>query len=120
MYILVIEDDLDIASNLEDYLAGKEHQFEIAHNGECGLSLASKIRFDLIILDLKMLGKNGSSVCQKLKKTCDHDTPILILTEHSTLDGKVVGLEAGPDDYLIKPFSLSELEVRISALVRRN
>jgi DNA-binding response OmpR family regulator len=119
MKILVIEDDADIASNIGQYFEDKGHQLDFAYNGANGLKLALGERFDLIILDLMLPGKDGITVCREFRTQTQHDTPILMLTARDTLDDKISGFEAGTDDYLVKPFSLRELEVRVLALTRR-
>jgi DNA-binding response OmpR family regulator len=119
MNILVIEDDADIASNIGQYLEDKGHQLDFAYSGTQGLALALERRFDLIILDLMLPGKDGISVCREFREQSSHDTPILMLTARDTLEDKITGFEAGSDDYLVKPFSLRELEVRVLALTRR-
>ncbi len=120
MKILVIEDDADIASNIGQYFEDKGHELDFAYNGKHGLSLATDRRFDLIILDLMLPGKDGITVCREFREQASHDTPILMLTARDTLDDKLSGFTAGADDYLVKPFSLRELEVRVHALNRRN
>lgn len=119
MKILVIEDDADIASNIGQYFEDKGHQLDFAFNGAHGLALATAERFDLIILDLMLPGKDGITVCREFREQTRHDTPILMLTARDTLDDKISGFEAGTDDYLVKPFSLRELEMRVLALTRR-
>lgn len=119
MKILVIEDDADIASNIGEYFEDKGHQLDFAYSGPQGLKLALDQRFDLIILDLMLPGKDGITVCREFRKRAKHDTPILMLTARDTIDDKISGFEAGSDDYLVKPFSLRELEVRVHALTRR-
>ena len=119
MKILVIEDDADIASNIGQYFEDKGHQLDFAYNGNHGLNLATSQRFDLIILDLMLPGKDGITVCSEYRQQANNDTPILMLTARDTLDDKLDGFAAGTDDYLVKPFSLLELEVRVHALTRR-
>jgi len=119
MKILVIEDDADIASNIGQYFEDKGHRLDFAYNGTHGLAMALAERFDLIILDLMLPGKDGITLCHEFRQQTAHDTPILMLTARDTLDDKISGFEAGTDDYLVKPFSLRELEVRVLALVRR-
>jgi DNA-binding response OmpR family regulator len=119
MKILVIEDDADIASNIGQYFEDKGHQLDFAYSGNQGLELATGNRFDLIILDLMLPGKDGITVCREFRENPRQDTPILMLTARDTLDDKISGFEAGTDDYLVKPFSLLELEVRVNALARR-
>ncbi len=119
MKILVIEDDTDIASNIGQYLEDKGHRLDFAYSGTQGVELATRERFDLIILDLMLPGKDGISVCREVRDSAHHDTPILMLTARDTVEDKITGFEAGTDDYLVKPFSLRELEMRILALTRR-
>ena len=119
MKILVIEDDADIASNIGQYFEDKGHRLDYAYSGNHGLRLATSERFDLIILDLMLPGKDGITVCREIREQARQDTPILMLTARDTVDDKVSGFEAGTDDYLVKPFSLRELEMRVLALTRR-
>ncbi len=119
MKILVIEDDADIASNIGQYFEDKGHQLDFAYSGTQGLALAIGERFDLIILDLMLPGKDGITLCREFREQSSHDTPILMLTARDTLEDRISGFEAGSDDYLIKPFSLRELEVRVLAITRR-
>ncbi len=119
MKILVIEDDADIASNIGQYFEDKGHKLDFAYSGPLGLSLALDHRFDLIILDLMLPGMDGITVCREFRTLSKHDTPILMLTARDTIDDKITGFKAGSDDYLVKPFSLRELEVRVHALTRR-
>lgn len=117
MKILVIEDDADIASNIGQYFEDRGHQLDFAYSGSQGLALALQERFDLIVLDLMLPGKDGISVCQEIKR--EQDTPVLMLTARDTVNDRITGFEAGTDDYLVKPFSLRELEMRLLALARR-
>lgn len=119
MKILVIEDDADIASNIGQYFEDKGHTLDFAYSGPLGLRLALEQRFDLIILDLMLPGKDGITVCREFRAQSKHDIPILMLTARDTIDDKISGFEAGSDDYLVKPFSLRELEMRVQALSRR-
>jgi DNA-binding response OmpR family regulator len=118
MKILLIEDDADIASNIGQYFEDKGHRLDFAYSGTQGLALAIAERFDLIILDLMLPGKDGISLCREYRQHSG-DTPILMLTARDTLEDKITGFEAGSDDYLVKPFSLRELEMRVLALTRR-
>jgi DNA-binding response OmpR family regulator len=119
MKILVIEDDADIASNIGQYFEDRGHRLDFAYSGSHGLEIALNERFDLIILDLMLPGKDGVTLCREFRDRDSHGTPILMLTARDTLDDKIGGFEAGADDYLVKPFSLRELEVRVHALTRR-
>lgn len=117
--ILVVEDNPDLAANLVDYLAARGHQPDAAGDGLTGLHLASTQAFDVILLDLILPGMDGITLCRRLREEVGRATPILVLTARDTLDDKVAGLEAGADDYVIKPFALREVAARIQALARR-
>jgi len=119
MRILLIEDHRDIAANIADYFAAKGDQVQVAADGLAGLALAQQQAHDVIVLDLMLPGIDGMEVCRRLRTTTDAQTPILILTARDLLADKVAGLDAGADDYLIKPFSLLELAARLRALTRR-
>ena len=116
--ILIIEDDPAILKGLK--IALKEASYEVytAADGLLGLQMAMEENFDLIILDLMLPAKNGQEVCQELRQT-GNLTPIIMLTSKKEEIDKVMGLEAGADDYVTKPFSLHELLARIKAVLRR-
>jgi DNA-binding response OmpR family regulator len=117
--ILVVEDNPDLAANLVDYLTAKGHLVDAAGDGIAGLHLAGSQGFDVILLDLILPGMDGITLCRRLREELGKATPILMLTAKDTLDDKVAGLEAGADDYLVKPFALREVAARIVALARR-
>lgn len=119
MRILIIEDHPDILANLYGFLEPRGHVLDSATNGYSGLGLASENEYDVIVLDVMLPGLNGLEFCQRLRTELNRDTPVLMLTARDSLDDKVAGFESGADDYLVKPFSLVELEVRLKALVRR-
>jgi DNA-binding response OmpR family regulator len=119
MRILVIEDNQDIAANLGDYLEDRGHTVDFAADGITGLHLAIVHEFDAIVLDLNLPGMDGLEVCRKLRGEARKQTPVLMLTARDTLDNKIAGFDSGADDYLIKPFALQEVEVRLNALTRR-
>jgi DNA-binding response OmpR family regulator len=119
MKILVIEDDIDIASNVGLYFEQLGHQLDFAYNGILGLELALDGNFDVIILDLMLPGMDGIEVCRQLRDRQLNYTPVIMLTARDTLDDKDDGFSAGADDYLVKPFSLRELNLRVNALSRR-
>ena len=119
MRILIIEDHPDILANLYGFLEPKGHVLDSAGNGYGGLALASENEYDVIVLDVTLPGLNGLELCQRLRADLNDSTPVLMLTARDTLQDKVAGFESGADDYLVKPFSLVELEVRLNALVRR-
>ncbi|MBF0127799.1 MAG: response regulator transcription factor, partial [Magnetococcales bacterium] len=119
MRILFIEDHIDLLANLCDYFEGKGHSVDSAMDGITGLHLALVKPYDIIVLDLMLPGMDGITLCQKLRQEGAKDTPVLMLTARNTLDDKLAGFASGADDYLIKPFELKELEVRVHALTKR-
>ena len=116
--ILVIEDSRDIAENIADFFEPLGHILDFASEGIGGLHLALTGSYDIIILDIMMPGMDGLTLCRKLRENADTYTPVLMLTARDTLEDKVTGFETGADDYLVKPFALQELAVRINALIR--
>lgn len=120
MRILVIEDNRDILANVLDYLQLKGYSVDCAQDGLSGLHLASTGHYDLIVLDIMLPGIDGYQVCKRLREDAHNDVPILMLTARDTLEQRLQGLNAGADDYLIKPFALSELVARIEAILRRS
>ena len=119
MRILVIEDNRDILANVLDYLELKGYLVDCAQDGLSGLHLAATQDYDLIVLDLMLPGIDGMQVCKRLREDARRDTPIIMLTARDALPDRIKGLEAGADDYLVKPFALSELVARIEAILRR-
>jgi DNA-binding response OmpR family regulator len=120
MRILIIEDDRSIATNLYDYLESHNHTVDAAGDGITGLHLAVTQKFDGILLDLNLPGMDGMTLCRKLRKEGDNDTPVLMLTAKDTLDDKLKGFDCGADDYLVKPFALKEVEARLVAMHKRH
>jgi DNA-binding response OmpR family regulator len=119
MRILIIEDQPDIAANIGDFLEIHNHLVDFADNGELGLNLAAQDNFDLVILDINLPKMDGFSMCQKLRNDYKVETPVLMLTARSSLADKITGFNAGAWDYLVKPFALEELLLRINALSLR-
>jgi DNA-binding response OmpR family regulator len=120
MRILVIEDNRDILANILDYLQLKGFSVDCAQDGLSGLHLASTGHYDLIVLDIMLPGIDGFQVCKRLREDGHNEVPILMLTARDALDDRLHGLNVGADDYLIKPFALSELVARIEAILRRS
>lgn len=118
--VLLIEDHRDIAGAVVDFLEGRGFAVDHAADGITGMHLAVTNPYDVIVLDLMLPGLDGLGVCRKLRQEARSDTPLLMLTARDTLDDKIAGLEAGADDYLVKPFEVRELEVRVRALLRRH
>ena len=118
MRVLVVEDEHKIANSIKKGLEQESFAVDVAFDGEYGFDLASTEEYDVIILDVMLPKMDGVELCKKLRGKNIH-TPILILTAKGELDDKVNGLNAGADDYLIKPFAFAELIARIKALTRR-
>lgn len=119
MRILIVEDNRDIAGNIADWLEPLGHELDFAGDGLSGLQLAVSRRFDAIVLDLNLPGIDGITLCRRLRSEANDTTPVLMLTARDQLDDKLEGFRAGSDDYLVKPFSVKELEARLTALVNR-
>jgi DNA-binding response OmpR family regulator len=118
MRVLVIEDELKVARALKQGLEEEHYDVVIAKTGEEGFFRASAERFDLIVLDLMLPGRDGIEILTTLRNR-GIDTPILILTARDTVEDRVLGLDSGADDYLLKPFAFPEFLARIRALLRR-
>ena len=118
MYILVIEDNPDLVANLYDYLEPKGYVLDAAYDARTGLQFIQDKVYDAVVLDLTLPGMDGLEVCRRMRDA-GVSVPVLMLTARDTLDAKLDGFAAGTDDYLVKPFALQELEVRLTALVRR-
>src|SRR6266567_1077228 len=118
-HILIVDDESRVTSALRRTLVYEGYQITTASNGESALELARTRAPDLVILDLMLPGINGLEVCRRLRAT-DNNVAILMLTARDTIADRVIGLETGADDYLVKPFALEELLARIKALLRRH
>ncbi|MEP6827150.1 MAG: response regulator transcription factor [Aestuariivirga sp.] len=118
MKVLVIEDDLATAEHISRGLSSNKHQFSHVADGKSGLAEALRSEFEVLIIDRMLPGMDGLSIVKALRKAGNH-TPVLLLTTMSGLDDRVEGLEAGADDYLVKPFAMPELLARLNALARR-
>ncbi len=120
MRILLVEDNRDILANLADYLGMKGYSVDCAQDGLSGLHLAATEHYDLIVLDIMMPGMDGYTLCKRLREDARRDTPVIMLTARDQLDDRLQGFRSGADDYLLKPFALSELAARIEAVLRRS
>ena len=118
MRIILVDDDLRLCSVVMRGLIEEGHTVGVAHDGEDGQHLAQANAYDLIILDVMMPKKDGLQVCRELRSKGMH-TPVLMLTAKDTVEEKVMGLDAGADDYLVKPFAFAELLARVRSLLRR-
>ncbi|MNF24998.1 Transcriptional activator protein CzcR [compost metagenome] len=120
MRILLVEDNRDILANLADYLELKGYSVDCAQDGLSGLNLATSGHYDLLVLDVMLPGLDGYSLCRRLRDEARSAVPVIMLTARDQLDDRLQGFKAGADDYLIKPFALSELAARIEAVLRRS
>ncbi len=118
MRVLVIEDEHKIANSIKKGLEQEGFAVDVSYDGVNGFDLASSEEYDAIILDLMIPEMDGMTICRKLREEKNH-TPILMLTAKGALVDKVEGLNAGADDYLVKPFAFQELLARVRALIRR-
>ena len=118
LQLLLVEDDLDLAKAIVDYLALEDIQCDHAANGLSGLNLIQQGQYDTVILDLNLPKMNGLEVCARLREQ-GIDVPVLMLTAKDTLDDKLTGFSKGADDYLVKPFAMEELIIRAQVLSRR-
>src|SRR6267142_2321130 len=118
MRVLVIEDEPKIAAYLKRGLQEQGYAVDGAANGPDGLDWAEAAPYDVIVLDVLLPGLDGLAVCRELRRR-GQATPVLMLTARDAVDDRVAGLDAGADDYLVKPFALKELLARVRALTRR-
>jgi DNA-binding response OmpR family regulator len=118
--VLLVEDNRSLSEMVGEYLESKGFGVDFASDGVDGLRLATDNSYDVIVLDLMLPRLDGVEVCRRLRSEAKKSTPVLMLTARDTLADKVGGLDAGADDYLVKPFAIQELEARVRALIRRD
>ncbi|MBE9169629.1 response regulator transcription factor [Pleurocapsales cyanobacterium LEGE 06147] len=118
MKILLVDDEVELTDPLTRLLKREGYEVDVADNGVAGAQLALENNYDLLILDWMLPHKSGLEICQELRSR-SLTTPVLFLTAKDTVDDRVLGLDAGADDYLVKPFQLRELLARVRALLRR-
>jgi DNA-binding response OmpR family regulator len=118
MNVLLVEDDMDLATTVVEYLVLENIDCDHASNGMSGLHLIQSNRYDVLLLDINLPRMSGLTLCQQLRHE-GLDTPVIMLTARDQLTDKIDGFNAGTDDYLVKPFELEELVVRLNALARR-
>lgn len=118
MKILLIEDDKRLSKLIKQVLEDENYSVDTEFDGDCGLEVALRAVHDLIIVDWMLPGRDGPSICRKIRSS-KMNVPILMLTARGQIEDRVTGLESGADDYLIKPFDFDELIARIRALSRR-
>ena len=116
--LLLVEDELDLANQIKDWLQREHHHVEVADNGQTAADLLRFSLFDLIILDWQLPGLTGLELCKQFRGR-GGKTPVLMLTARAGIDDRERGLDSGADDYLCKPFHLKELSARVRALIRR-
>jgi len=126
MRILLVDDEVELTDPLSRLLQRQGYTVDVASNGTTGSNLAVSGNYDLLILDWMLPGKSGLDICKEVRAAAEvalpthaAATPVLFLTAKDTLDDRVNGLDAGADDYLVKPFELRELLARVRALLRR-
>jgi DNA-binding response OmpR family regulator len=120
MRLLLIEDNHDLVKELADFFESQGDIIDTAADGITGLHLAVVNDYDAIVLDLGLPGINGLELCKHLREKAQKWLPVLMLTARDTVSDRISGFEHGADDYLIKPFSLKELKLRLEALTRRH
>ena len=119
MRILLVDDQVELTDPLSRVLTREGYSVDVAYDGASGSQLAAQRGYDLLILDWMLPKKTGLEICQQLR-SLGFTTPVLFLTAKDTVDDRVQGLDAGADDYLVKPFELRELLARVRALLRRS
>lgn len=119
MQILLVDDEVELTDPLSRVLKREGYNVDVAYDGVVGSDLAAKSKYDLLILDWMLPYKTGLEICQQVRQA-GQATPVLFLTAKDTIDDRVQGLDAGADDYLVKPFELRELLARVRALLRRS
>lgn len=127
MRILVVEDDAQIADMLAEALTNRQYVVDVVQDGETALNYVQTLNYDLILLDITLPKLDGIGFCQQVRHGaraiaddgCNFSIPILMLTARDTVADKIAGLDAGADDYMVKPFDLGELMARVRALLRR-
>ena len=116
--VLIVDDEPAVRAALDRALRLDRYEVELAADGREALDRLAEARLDAVVLDVAMPGIDGLEVCKRLREAGDR-TPVLMLTARDAIDDRVAGLDAGADDYLVKPFALKELKARLRALLRR-
>ena len=117
--LLIVEDEVDLAENLFEFLGENRYTLDFAADGLTALHLLATHTYDVIVLDLMLPGVNGYDICCRIRQDLQCQTPIILMTALSALADKEKGFDSGADDYLVKPFELRELQIRVEALHRR-
>lgn len=116
--VLIIEDDRKILTMMSDYLTALDYEVDSSRDGLQGLNMARTGGYDLVLLDVMLPGMDGIDILRKLRESTD--TPVIMVTAKGTEEDKLLGLDHGADDYIVKPFSMKELAARIRAVNRRS
>jgi len=119
MHVLVVEDDIELTQFIQKGLQSEGVTVSVAFDGVIGRSMVNENKFDVVVLDVNLPGLNGFDLCRFIKQNWPA-VPVIMLTALGSLDNKVLGFEAGADDYLAKPFAFKELMFRLRALARRH
>ncbi len=115
MKILFVEDNRDLATNLFDYFESRGHNTDLAYDGITGFKMATTNNYDAVVLDWMLPQLDGITLCKQLRKQANN-TPVLMLTARDSIADKITGLAAGANDYMIKPFSMRDVESRLLLL----
>jgi len=117
--ILVVEDNKEILANVTLFLESRNYTVDCADNGMTAIYLVGNNQYDVVVLDIMLPGEaNGYDICKTMRQ-CNNNTPVIMLTAKDNVEDRLEGFDSGADDYLIKPFSLDELEARIKAIYKR-
>ena len=117
--VLLVEDHMGLAANICDYLGEEQYELDHAADGLTALHLLATQRYDVVVLDVMLPGVDGFTLCRRLREDLLCTVPVLLLTARDSVEDKTEGFAAGADDYLVKPFAMKELELRLHALHRR-
>ncbi|KGF30835.1 response regulator transcription factor [Oligella urethralis] len=118
--VLIVEDHSALAQNLAEYFDEAAYQLDFAADGLTALHLLATNQYDVIVLDIMLPAVSGLELCQRIRDDLDSSTPIIMMTAKDQIEDKTLAFSLGADDYLVKPFALKELELRIHALARRH
>lgn len=118
--LLIVEDQVDLAENLFEFLGEERYSLDFAADGLTALHLLATEDYDVVVLDLMLPGVSGFDICRRIRRDLQSTIPVILMTSLSALSDKEQGFDCGADDYLVKPFELRELQLRIEALHRRH
>lgn len=118
--VLIVEDHRALAENIFEFLGEASYCLDFAYDGLTALHLVSINRYDVMVLDIMLPGLSGLKLCERIRQDLQCNTPILFMTARDAIEDKTSGFSLGGDDYLVKPFDMREMELRIQALARRD